>query len=60
MYGAIVIDPRTPDLEFDREHVVVLSDWTNEDPGEVMRTLMRAGEWYGLSLIHISEPTRPY
>ena len=48
VYGAIVIDPRTPDLEFDREHVVVLSDWTNEDPGEVMRTLMRAGEWYGI------------
>ena len=31
----------------DREHVVVLSDWTNEHPQEVMRTLMRGSEWYG-------------
>ena len=48
VYGAIVIEPREPDLEFDREHVVVLSDWTDEDPDEVMRTLMRGSEWYAL------------
>lgn len=47
VYGSIVIQPRTPDVEVDREHVVVLSDWTNEHPQEVMRTLMRGSEWYG-------------
>ncbi len=46
VYGAIVIRPRERDLEVDREHVVVLSDWTNESPHEVMRTLMRGSEWY--------------
>lgn len=48
VYGAIVIHPREPDdLAVDREHVVVLSDWTDEHPDEVMRTLMRGSEWYG-------------
>ena len=46
VYGSIVIQPRVPDIEVDREHVVVLSDWTNEHPQEVMRTLMRGSEWY--------------
>lgn len=47
VYGAIVILPRERDVDVDREHVVVLSDWTNEHPNEVMRTLMRGSEWYG-------------
>lgn len=47
VYGSIVIQPRVPDVDVDREHVVVLSDWTNEHPHEVMRTLMRGSEWYG-------------
>lgn len=46
--GAIVIEPRTPDIEFDREHVVVLGDWTDEDPATVMRWLMRGSEWYSI------------
>lgn len=46
VYGSIVIQPKAPDIEVDREHVIVLSDWTNEDPQEVMRTLMRGSEWY--------------
>ncbi|MCH2112084.1 MAG: multicopper oxidase domain-containing protein, partial [Planctomycetes bacterium] len=48
VYGAIVIEPREPQGSFDREHVVVLSDWTNEDPVSVMRTLMMGREWYGI------------
>lgn len=46
--GAIVIAPKKPDLAFDREHVIVLSDWTDEHPHEVMRTLMRGSDWYAL------------
>lgn len=48
VYGAIVIEPREVSRSWDREHVVVLSDWTNENPNEVMRTLMRGSEWYAL------------
>ncbi|MEZ5980300.1 MAG: multicopper oxidase domain-containing protein [Planctomycetota bacterium] len=45
--GAIVIEPAEPDgIEADRDHVLVLSDWTNESTTEVMRTLMRGSEAY--------------
>ncbi len=46
--GAIVIEPKEPDVTFDREHVVVLADWTNDDPTTVMRWLMRGSEWYSV------------
>lgn len=46
VYGAIVIQPRVQPMDVDREHVVVLSDWSNEHPQEVMRSLMRGSEWY--------------
>ena len=47
MYGAIVIHPA--DKEYDlNEYVVVLSDWTDENPHQVLRYLKRAGEWYAI------------
>lgn len=47
MYGGIVIEPRGGETHrADHDHVVVLSDWTNEDPKEVMRTLMRGSHYY--------------
>jgi len=49
VYGAIVIEPRSPQLRPDRDHVVVLSDWTDEAPGAVQRTLKRGSEWYALA-----------
>ncbi len=49
VYGSIVIEPKGGEpVKADRDHVVVLSDWTEEQPGEVMRTLMRGSEWYQL------------
>ncbi|HIE56074.1 MAG TPA: copper oxidase, partial [Chromatiaceae bacterium] len=48
MYGAIVIYPKKPDLIVDRDLVLVLSDWTDEDPYEVLRTLKRGSEWYSI------------
>jgi FtsP/CotA-like multicopper oxidase with cupredoxin domain len=49
VYGSIVVEPKGGEpVQADREHVVVLSDWTNERPEEVMRTLMRGSEWYGI------------
>lgn len=47
MYGSIVVTPREGEpFAADREYVVVLSDWTNEKPHEVMRTLMRGSHYY--------------
>lgn len=49
IYGSIVIEPKGGEpVKANREHVVVLSDWTEERPEEVMRTLMRGSEWYAL------------
>ncbi len=48
VYGAIVIRPRGAVPDADRDFVVVLSDWTDEDPAEVNRTLKRGSEWYAI------------
>jgi len=49
VYGSIVITPAEGEpVPADREEVVVLSDWTDEDPYEVMRTLMRGSDWYSI------------
>lgn len=40
MYGAIVIEPKQPEpFKADREHVIVLSDWTDKDPMSLLRQL---------------------
>ncbi|WP_295972070.1 copper resistance system multicopper oxidase [uncultured Xanthomonas sp.] len=40
LYGAIVIDPREPPpYRYDREHVLLLSDWTDLDPAALFRRL---------------------
>ncbi len=48
VYGAIVIEPRHHHRNFDisEDHVILLSDWTAEDPHAVLRTLKRGSEWY--------------
>lgn len=49
IYGGIRILPQDglPD-PVDRDHVVVLSDWTDEDPHTVMKTLMHGLDWYSI------------
>lgn len=47
LYGPIVIEPREPDpVKYDREHVVVLSDWTDEDPERVYAKLKKESHYY--------------
>jgi CopA family copper-resistance protein len=42
LYGAIVIEPREPEpFTYDREHVVLLSDWSDRDPLDLYRLLKR-------------------
>ncbi len=48
VFGSIVIQPKKKTLDYDKELVLMLSDWTNEKPKEVMRTLKRGSEWYGI------------
>ena len=50
LYGALVIDPLDPPpYRHDREHVVLLSDWTDMDPAALFRRMKKdAGydNWY--------------
>jgi CopA family copper-resistance protein len=47
MYGAIVIDPRGRDpYGADRDYVVMLSDWTDEDPERVYAKLKKLSHYY--------------
>ena len=49
VYGSIVVEPRGGEpVKADRDEVVVLSDWTNENPDEVQRTLARGSDYYSL------------
>ncbi len=48
VYGPIVIEPRSKGPRADRDHVVLFSDWTDEDPHQVNRTLKRGSEWYAI------------
>ncbi|HNP67675.1 MAG TPA: multicopper oxidase domain-containing protein [Aequorivita sp.] len=46
VYGSIIIQPKEKTLDYDKDLVVVLSDWTNEKPMNVLRNLKRGNEWY--------------
>ncbi|MBU2526790.1 MAG: multicopper oxidase domain-containing protein [Bacteroidetes bacterium] len=48
VYGSIVIQPKEKTLDYDKELVLMLSDWTNEKPMNVLRNLKRGNEWYGI------------
>lgn len=48
VYSSIVIEPKEETLSYDSELVIVLSDWTNQKPQNVLRNLKRGNEWYNI------------
>lgn len=47
MYGAIVIEPSGRDpVAFDRDYVVVLSDWSDEKPEKIYAKLKKQSDYY--------------
>ncbi|MBL8199602.1 MAG: copper resistance system multicopper oxidase [Chromatiales bacterium] len=47
LYGALVIEPRGPDpVVADRDHVIVLSDWTDDNPHRVLANLKKQPDYY--------------
>ncbi|WP_343487414.1 multicopper oxidase domain-containing protein [Allomuricauda sp. d1] len=46
VYGSIQINPKETDLEYDKDLVLVLSDWMDENPKSQLRNLKRGNEWY--------------
>ena len=48
-YGAIVVEPRDADpVAADRDHVILLSDWSDTDPHSIMRKLRIQADYYNL------------
>ena len=47
LYGPILIEPKGTDPHpFDREHVLLLSDWSDEDPMAIVANLKQQGDYY--------------
>ena len=48
VFGSLLINPKEKTLEYDKDLVLMLSDWTNEKPMNILRNLKRGNEWYGM------------
>lgn len=48
VYGSIVIESKEPKFEYDKDLVLVFSDWTDENPMHVLKNLKRRNEWYSI------------
>jgi CopA family copper-resistance protein len=46
-YAPLVIEPRKNDqIEYDRDYVIMLSDWTDEDPETIFSNLKQQSDYY--------------
>ena len=48
VYGSIIFHAKEEKYQYDHDLVMVLSDWTDENPDQVMRNLKRDGDYYAL------------
>jgi CopA family copper-resistance protein len=56
MYGPIVVERRAGERHAaDREHVLLLSDWTDHDPEHIYATLKRQSDYYNFSKRTVSD-----
>ncbi len=46
VYGPIVIHPKKETIKVDKEAVVVLSDWSDENADQIIRNLRKDGDYY--------------
>jgi CopA family copper-resistance protein len=47
LYGPLIVEPLTPEpFSYEREHVVMLSDWTDENPARVFAKLKKMSHYY--------------
>lgn len=50
LYGALIIDPREPEpFQYDRDYVVLMSDWMDEDPADVYVKLKKMAHYYNFN-----------
>ncbi len=56
VYGAIVIEPKRPEpFRFDREYVLVLSDFHDTRPGRILANLKAKADYYNFSQRTLSD-----
>ena len=56
VYGPLVVHPREPDpVTYDRDYVVMLSDWSFEDPHQVMKNLKKMSDYYNFQQFSLTE-----
>lgn len=47
LYGALIIEPKEkPSYHVDREHVILLSDWSDSNPQFILNRLRKQGDYY--------------
>ena len=46
LYGAIVIHPKEKKIQYDKDLVVVLSDWSDENATQILKNLRKDGDYY--------------
>ncbi|WP_201487615.1 copper resistance system multicopper oxidase, partial [Pseudomonas sp. OF001] len=47
VYGPLVIDPLEPEpFQYERDYVLMLSDWTDENPASVLAKLKKRSDYY--------------
>lgn len=46
IYGAIVIHPKDRKISYDKDVVVVLSDWADENADDIIKNLRKNGDYY--------------
>ena len=47
LYGSIVVEPADADpVSYDRDYVVMLSDWSDEDPNDIYAKLKKLSHYY--------------
>src|SRR5690554_6148344 len=56
VYGPIIIDPAKPDpVQYDREYVVMLSDWSDTPPEKIYANLKKQSTYYNYSERTVSD-----
>ncbi len=47
VFGPIIVEPKGRDpVKYDRDYTVMISDWTDEDPNDVLKHLKSQGDYY--------------
>ena len=50
IYAPLIIEPREREpFRYDRDYVIMLSDWTDEDPSRILKNLKADSSWYNLN-----------